>query len=165
MPNCPSCKTTNSPGTTLCRSCGASIPVPSATTTDFEQEVRSLLDQGKKIEAVKVYKDQTGSSLKDSKDAVEALQRGASLPSQADPGADLDAEVLRLMGQGEKIKAVKLYREQSGATLYDSKQAVERLAERNGIVVEGGGCGGVIAMCMLALIAIAVFAAMVFVQA
>jgi len=155
MPNCPSCKTTNSPGTTLCRSCGASIP-DSTTTAELEQEVRSLLDQGKKIEAVKVYKDHFGCGLKDAKDAVEALQRGASLPSPSEPDADLDSQLLRLLGQDERIKAVKLYRDQTGATLYDSKQAVEALVERHGIAVEGGGCSGVVAILLVVLIAIAV---------
>ena len=77
MPNCPSCNGPNSPGTTLCRSCGASIPESGTLTADLEREVRSLLDQGKKIEAVKVYKDRTGASLKDAKDAVESFQCGA----------------------------------------------------------------------------------------
>lgn len=160
MPNCPSCKTTNSPGTTFCRSCGASIP-DSITTAELEQEVRSLLDQGKKIEAVKAYKAQTGSSLKDAKDAVEALQRVASLPSRSEPDADLDTEVLRLLGQGEKIKAVKLYKDRTGTSLFDSKQAVEALAERHGIIVERVGCSGVLVISMVVLIAVAVVAALI----
>ena len=61
MPNCSSCNSTVSPGTAYCRSCGASIPEPTTLTGDLEREVRSLLDQRKKIEAVKVYKDHTGS--------------------------------------------------------------------------------------------------------
>lgn len=158
MPNCPSCNSTNSPGTTICRSCGASIPEPATLTADLEREVRSLLDQGKKIEAVKVYKDHTGSGLKDAKDAVEALQRGASLPQPAEVDTDLQAEVLRLLGQGEKIKAVKLYRDRTGATLFDSKQAVEAMADRHGITVEGGGCSGVLVVSIVALIAIVVVA-------
>ena len=163
MPNCPSCKTTNSPGTTLCRSCGASIP-DSTTTAELEREVRSLLDQGKKIEAVKVYKDHMGCGLKDAKDAVESLQRGASLPSPSEPDADLDSQLLRLLGQGERIKAVKLYRDQTGATLYDSKQAVEALVERHGIAVEGGGCSSVVAILLVVLIAIAVVTALLLLQ-
>lgn len=160
MPVCPSCNYTTSPGTTLCRSCGASIP-DSTTTAELEREVRSLLDQGKKIEAVKVYKDHFVCGLKDAKDAVEALQRGASLPSRSEPDTNLDSQVLRLLGQGEKIKAVKLYRDQTGATLYDSKQAVEALAERDGIAIEGGGCSGVLVISMVVLIAVAVVAALI----
>ena len=161
MSNCPSCNSTNSPGTTLCRSCGASIPEPATWTADLEREVRSLLEQGKKIEAVKVYKDHTGSGLKDAKDAVEALQRGGGLPRPAEADADVEAEVLRLLGQGEKIKAVKLYRDRTDASLFDSKQAVEEMADRHGITVEGGGCSGVVVMSIVVLMAIAVVAALV----
>src|SRR5688572_13630289 len=102
MPNCPSCNSTTSPGTTLCRSCGASIPEAATTAADLEREVRSLLDQGQKIEAIKVYRQHTGSSLKDAKDAVEALQGGSSLSQPVEVDADLESEVLRLLGQGEK---------------------------------------------------------------
>lgn len=64
MPNCPSYKITVSPGTHLYRSCSASIPEPAVPTADLEQEVRSPLDQWKKIEAVRIYKEHTGSGLK-----------------------------------------------------------------------------------------------------
>ena len=160
MPNCPSCNSTNSPGTTLCRSCGASIPDSATATTNLEQEVRSLLDQGKKIEAVKVYKDHTGSSLKDAKDAVEALQAGASLPEPTEGRADLEAEVLNLLERGEKINAVKLYRDRTGTNLLESKRAVEMLAARDGITVQGAGCS-VLIVLIVAVAAIAVVAASV----
>jgi ribosomal protein L7/L12 len=116
------------------------------------------LDRGRKIEAVKVYREHTGSGLKDAKDAVGALQRGAGLPRPAEADTDLEAEVVRLLGQGEKLKAVKLYRDRTGSTLFDSKQAVEVLAERHGIKVESGGCSGVLILSMVALIAVAVVA-------
>ena len=43
---------------------------------------------------------------------------------------------------GEKVKAAKLYRERTGASLREAKQAVESVAARHGLTVEeGGGCG------------------------
>jgi ribosomal protein L7/L12 len=36
-------------------------------------EVRALLAQGKKIEAIKVYREHTGADLKEAKEAVERL--------------------------------------------------------------------------------------------
>jgi len=158
MPNCPSCNSTVSPGTTLCRSCGASIPESETTTASLEQEVRSLLDQGQKIEAIKVYRNHTGSSLKDAKDAVEALQRGSSLPQSMEAAADLEPDVLRLLVQGDKIEAVRLYKDRTGTTLFDSKREVEEIAARHGITVQGGGCSGVLGMSIVVLIAIAVVA-------
>ncbi|MCA9122930.1 MAG: hypothetical protein H6822_06755 [Planctomycetaceae bacterium] len=164
MPSCPSCNNSVSTSTTLCRSCGSFIPESSTRAAELEQQVSSLLAKGLKLEAVKVYREQTGSSLKDAKDAVEALQRGAKLPSPSESDADLDAQLLRLLGEGEKIKAVKLYRAQTGETLFDSKQAVEALAERHGIKVEGGGCSGVLVLSIAVLIAIAIVAGLVILQ-
>jgi ribosomal protein L7/L12 len=39
-------------------------------------EVRTLLDQGKKIQAIKVYRQMTGIGLKEAKMAVEAIEQG-----------------------------------------------------------------------------------------
>jgi ribosomal protein L7/L12 len=39
------------------------------------EEVVSLLRDGKKIQAIKVYREVTGEGLKEAKDAVEALER------------------------------------------------------------------------------------------
>ena len=38
------------------------------------QEVRGLVRAGNKIEAIKLYREHTGLGLKESKDAVEALE-------------------------------------------------------------------------------------------
>jgi ribosomal protein L7/L12 len=40
---------------------------------DLEQ-LHSLLAEGKKIEAIKVYRERTGARLAEAKDAVEALE-------------------------------------------------------------------------------------------
>ncbi len=45
---------------------------------------------------------------------------------------------------GEKLKAVKLYRDRTGANLMESKLAVESVAARHGITVETAGCSGVL---------------------
>jgi hypothetical protein len=38
-------------------------------------DIEALLRQGKKIQAIKVYREQTGMGLKESKDAVEEMAR------------------------------------------------------------------------------------------
>ncbi|MBZ0300416.1 MAG: ribosomal protein L7/L12 [Anaerolineae bacterium] len=43
-----------------------------------EAELRDLLASGKKIEAIKFYRERTGLGLKEAKDAVEDLERGVS---------------------------------------------------------------------------------------
>jgi len=43
---------------------------------DIDEHVRNLVDEGKKIEAIKLYRQTTGLGLKEAKDAVEAVVRG-----------------------------------------------------------------------------------------
>ncbi|CAB4192179.1 hypothetical protein UFOVP1244_6 [uncultured Caudovirales phage] len=50
-----------------------SIP-PIRESRKLEDEVVSLLQIGKKINAVKLWRDHTGDGLKESKDAVESIQ-------------------------------------------------------------------------------------------
>ena len=46
---------------------------------------------------------------------------------EVDPDADVDAEVLALARSGEKIKAIKRYRDLTGTGLKEAKEFVERL--------------------------------------
>jgi large subunit ribosomal protein L7/L12 len=54
------------------RSLPAGVIRPSAGP-EFEAEVLNLVASGRKIEAIKVYRERTGVGLKEAKDAVEAL--------------------------------------------------------------------------------------------
>ena len=145
MTKCFCCNYDVHPSIGQCPQCGATIGQP---TADLEREARSLLDQGRKIEAVKLYKDQTGVGLADAKNAVEAMQ--ADAVPQSDIGGDLEAELLRLLGRGETLAAVKLYKEQKGVALLEAKQAVESLAARHGLEMQRAGCLGALAVVVLA---------------
>ena len=153
MPKCRICNYDVHPSIGQCPHCGAPMDRPS---TDLEQQVRSLLDQGQKLEAVKLYKGQTGASLREAKQAVEAMQVGAGPPSPPEIGGDLEAELLRLLGDGQKIQAVKLYKDQKGTSLLEAKQAVESLAARHGLMTQRAGCLGVLVAVVMAAVAIGV---------
>jgi len=60
-------------------------------TDRVEQEVLDLLSAGRKIDAIKVYRERTGHGLKESKDAVEhlAAQHGIVPPRGGCVGAAL----------------------------------------------------------------------------
>lgn len=45
--------------------------------TDTMGEVRDLVRRGRKIQAIKVYRELTGAGLKDAKDAVERIEAGS----------------------------------------------------------------------------------------
>ena len=148
MPKCRFCNYDVHPSIGQCPQCGAPVDKPSA---DLEQQVRSLLEQGPKIEAVKVYKDQTGVGLAEAKRAVQAMQAGAGPPPLPDIADDLEAELLRLLGRGDKLKAIKLYKERTGVGLAEAKQAVESLAVSHGVVPQRVGCLGMVAVVVAAV--------------
>lgn len=93
---CPTCQTQlvadPAQGAVQCPTCGAHFtlalpasPAPPAPAP-APPEVEALLRAGKTIEAIKRYREATGVSLKEAKDAVEALRAGLPpAPSHAAP--------------------------------------------------------------------------------
>ncbi len=94
MAKCFFCDHRNAPDVTQCKECGAEISTPDRqaqsaepstadktedsaaeeeSTDPFEKQLIDLLRQGKKIPAIKIYREQKGTGLKFSKEAVEAL--------------------------------------------------------------------------------------------
>jgi len=91
------------------------------------EEIMRLIKKRNKIEAIKLYREQTGSSLKEAKDAIDALERGDSVSTQPQsrftpPNA---GQLEMLVQAGNKIEAIKLYREQTGLSLREAKDAIE----------------------------------------
>jgi large subunit ribosomal protein L7/L12 len=167
MPRCPFCDHPNSPGTERCEGCGAWViqgegptsdrdRIPEGGTPhdlaghedDVEGRVRSLLAEGRKIEAIKVYREATGAGLKEAKDAVEAINRGIELSTPVDGGDDVEGQLLSLLGRGEKIQAIKLYREATGAGLKEAKDAVEALTRGHGFTPKATGCAGLFLLAL-----------------
>ncbi len=76
MPICPFCNAMNPAVAEVCEKCGNAIPREASAEggpDESERELVDLLTDGKKIEAIKVYRQRTGAGLKEAKDAVEAL--------------------------------------------------------------------------------------------
>ena len=86
---------------------------------------------GQKIQAIKLYREQTGAGLKEAKDYVESLfERKVDLILKhlgIDPNQGVDQKIMELMKAGQKIEAIKLYREQTGVELKEAKDYVESL--------------------------------------
>ena len=160
MIRCPFCDHKNPPGTTRCGECKAELfasPEDAADSADSEPlsldgRVIALVREGRKIEAIKLYRDLTGAGLKEAKDAVEALERGGSLPTRDASSGD-DPDVLELLRAGQKIRAIKLYRDKTGAGLAESKNAIETLARKNGIPAGQSGCSSAV-LCLLTILLI-----------
>ena len=112
----------------------------------IENEIRQQLASGDKIAAIKRYREETGVGLAEAKAAVESLDAGGSFTERVRPDdSELTDQIVGLLGRGEKIEAVKLYRNQFGVGLKEAKEAVERIGEQNGIPASSGsGCLGVV---------------------
>lgn len=124
----------------------------SSMPENLDDQIRSLLSAGRKIEAIKVYREATGAGLAGAKNAVEAIERHVEPTASDAPHGEFEQQLLALVERGEKIMAIKLYREQTGAGLKEAKDAVEALAARRGTVApRGAGCFGVILLLLTAM--------------
>ncbi|WP_083983355.1 ribosomal protein L7/L12 [Actinomadura hibisca] len=100
-----------------------------------EARALELISQGLPVQAVKEVRQETGLSLKDAKDYVDALKDGrptlaASVappaPWERVPAAARD-RAARLLAQNRKIQAVKEVREATGMGLKEAKDYVDAL--------------------------------------
>src|SRR5712692_4505776 len=116
------------------------------------KSVQELLREGRKIEAIKRYRQENGVGLKEAKDAVDRMAVGIPLPNrqndfdfngkQPADGDDihdsfgessnytsdtLNVEIRNLLRARRKIEAIKRYREARGVGLKEAKDAVDRI--------------------------------------
>jgi ribosomal protein L7/L12 len=104
-------------------------------------EITRLVHSGEKIEAIKLYRTLHSVGLKEAKDAIDAIARGESpagnevgqerAPATASGNAS-DAGVHALLANGDKIAAIKLYRELHGVGLAEAKAAVDAMGGPQG---------------------------------
>ncbi len=147
--DCPNCGAPLgvAPGDTavVCAHCGSDIRITSdrSAVPFFHTEarhgprvdqdaVRRALAAGRKIDAVKLVREQTGLSLTEALEYVEAIEREeepprlSSPPEPLQPADQLD-EVRTLARQGNKLEAIRRYREINDTSLTEAKAAVEAL--------------------------------------
>src|SRR5262245_43676337 len=148
MATCDFCNAYVPGGSKSCPKCGAAIFAdnPADAPAATEADLASLVRQGQIIEAIKRYRAQTGVGLAEAKAAVEAIERGENPPSapRAGPPNGVDADRWDLLKKGEKIEAIKLYRERTGAGLAEAKRAVEAIGRQHGIPMPGAGCASLV---------------------
>jgi ribosomal protein L7/L12 len=115
----------------------------SQLTKDLRAEVLHLLALRQKIQAIKLYRQQTGCGLREAKQAVDSIEKEqqhpilfqsqgtyTTLESGTIDQTALRAEVLHLLASHQKIQAIKLYRVQTGYGLREAKQAVDALEKK-----------------------------------
>jgi ribosomal protein L7/L12 len=102
---------------------------PYRDLADIEQ-IKMLLHEHRRTEAVRLYMEQTGASLSEANHAVDQIQAARHTPTlntTTGPAAvDIDA-IQALTKGGKKIDAIKLLRQQTGLGLKEAKDAVEAI--------------------------------------
>jgi ribosomal protein L7/L12 len=102
-------------------------------TPEQVAQINAEIATGRKINAIKYYREFTGQGLKEAKEAVEAIERGQR-PTfsgyQNQPVGDVMAQIEQELRAGRKINAVKLYREAYGVGLKEAKDVVDEV-QRN----------------------------------
>ncbi len=155
---CPFCKRELHAKDSVCPYCFATVPErhAGASVADLEARVRQLLASGEKIAAVKEYREATGAELIEAKQAVEGIEAGMHLDPRATrmktPLENWKSEVVELMRAGNKIQAIRVYREVHGCGLKDAKEAVEEIAAQHGITPFQQGCVVVIGIIAAAVL-------------
>lgn len=109
----------------------AAAPGVAATLTS---QVKELLAQGRKIDAIKLMRETNGLSLEAARDSVEAIGKHGrptlgelGMMSTVRLAQELGNEVHHLVAQGDKIEAIRLVRDRTGLGLKEAKELVDRL--------------------------------------
>lgn len=146
MPQCPFCDHQNTAVARNCDKCGAELSANlEAAQRTGDDAISDLLMRGERIEAIKRYRERTGAGLKEATEAVEALGHSRTRvgPSIVDP--EFEQQLLTILERGNKIEAIKQYRERTRTGLKEAKDAVESLARRHGVVASPkAGCSGAV---------------------
>ena len=95
------------------------------------QKIHELIDAQQILMAIQVYREATGVSLAEAKQAVEQMMRMETARPPSDSrnfdNPVLESKIRSLLAKGKKIEAVKIYREEYGIGLKEAKDAVDRI--------------------------------------
>jgi ribosomal protein L7/L12 len=95
-------------------------------TTHLPNNVVAALQQGSKLEAVKLLCDATGLGMLDAKAAIELhLQKNPAPWDLPQSAAHWPADVAQALHRGDKMQAIELLRSLRGMGLQEAKDAIE----------------------------------------
>jgi ribosomal protein L7/L12 len=92
-----------------------------------DADIRDLVRRGRTIEAIRRHRARHGGTLLAARAAIEAL-RWETTQASGPAHSTLEAELEQLIRSGQKILAIKRYREVTGVGLKEAKDAVDARA-------------------------------------
>jgi ribosomal protein L7/L12 len=106
--------------------------MPNRISNETLEAIRSALAAGRKIDAIKLYREASGAGLAEAKNFVERLERGASVDANEINGLsdEIVQQIQAAVFAGQKIEAIRLHRTATGMGLKESKDFVEALEAR-----------------------------------
>ncbi|MEZ0070958.1 ribosomal protein L7/L12 [Planotetraspora sp. GP83] len=107
-----------------------SATLPPPVSADLQNHVRHLYVAGRKIEAIKVIREETGLGLKEAKSLAEALASGRVIPTAptGDPARpDLASRARELKAAGRTEQAVFLVRGETGMGQSEAEAFIDAL--------------------------------------
>lgn len=119
----------------------ASFDASAAPGEAIDERLRQLLRENRLIDAIKLYRERTGSSLKDAKEAVEAerdrMRAGAPVQARSSFGdgaithehinLQFGGELFEMLSSGRREEVLRLVRERSGLGEAEAEAVVARL--------------------------------------
>lgn len=121
-------------------------------------DIKGHIAAGRKIEAIKLYRDATGAGLAEAKEAIELIEAGKPPKDSTRAAIGDDRALLAvsdLVAKGDKIEAIRRYREATGLGLKEAKDAVdalERQVNPDAVVARNAAMGRTLRLLMFALL-------------
>ena len=112
--------------------------------TQLPTVVQEAWSQGARMRAIRLYRDVTGAGLREAREQLEGRPTEAAYVARIEhrvdallkhsgighvPFPSLVDEILACYHESGKMRAIKLFRELTGARLLESKESVEELVE------------------------------------
>jgi ribosomal protein L7/L12 len=133
---------------------------------EVTRRMRELCDQGERVVAAKWFVEQTGRSVKEAKQWIDRYEIERSTDTHVEAQTDEFREVKSLLGRGDKIRAIKAYRQITGCSLLEAKTQIEVLETTGKIqrpsdhensgsvtpVVQEKGCIGIFLVIVIPLL-------------
>ena len=155
MLNCVFCDQNSPVGSPTCQLCNA--PLPDSETSPlpdsvFRQHLLQLLKTDQREQANAAYRRRMGVDSAAADEVLDALDRDQQFNVMPEY-ADVEWAVVGYLERGQKIAAIKFFRDKTQLGLKEAKDAVEAIEQRLGLgaAPQSTGCFGMVLLLWMVL--------------